>query len=163
CPSQFACSAEGLCRAPGATQTCAEVLGDAGLGDGKPSPSAKDITSMRFLLASNPGLAADTVGRIAGTAIRADAWFATDITALKATFKTTGERVTVAGVEQVSGETANDFTHPVTYTVTARDGSTRDFIVTVAKTTFGSKVDFTTGMEPTGPAAGDLDGDGKPD
>ena len=50
---------------------------------------------------------------------------------LIATFTTTGASVTVAGVPQVSGVTPNNFTDPVTYTVTAEDGSSQDYVVTV--------------------------------
>jgi hypothetical protein len=43
----------------------------------------------------------------------------TDVTALVATFTKTGVIVRVGLNVQVSGTTANDFTNPVTYTVTA--------------------------------------------
>ena len=42
----------------------------------------------------------------------------TDVTALVATFTTTGASVKVGSTVQVSGTTANDFTYPVVYTVT---------------------------------------------
>lgn len=50
---------------------------------------------------------------------------------MPATFTTTGISVTVGATPQVSGTTANDFTNPVVYTVTAADGSTQDYTVTV--------------------------------
>ncbi len=53
------------------------------------------------------------------------------VTALVATFATTGTSVSAVGTVQVSGTTANDFTNPVTYTVTAADGSTVNYTVTV--------------------------------
>ena len=40
-------------------------------------------------------------------------------------------RSTVGGATQVSGTTANDFASPVTYRVTAGDGTTQDYVVTV--------------------------------
>lgn len=55
----------------------------------------------------------------------------TDVTALVATFATTGVSVTVGDVPQVSGVTANDFTQPVTYRVTSDTGATQDYVVTV--------------------------------
>ena len=55
----------------------------------------------------------------------------TDVTALVATFTTTGASVAVGGTTQASGTTPNDFTHPVAYTVTATDGSRQDWVVTV--------------------------------
>ena len=57
--------------------------------------------------------------------------FGTDITNLIATFITTGVNVKVNNIVQISGTTANDFTNPVTYTVTASDVSTKDYIVIV--------------------------------
>ena len=44
-----------------------------------------------------------------------------------------GMKVTVGGVEQQSGETEVDFTHPVTYTVTSGDVS-RDYTVSITNT-----------------------------
>jgi len=56
----------------------------------------------------------------------------TDVSALVASFTTTGVSVTVGGTPQVSGATALNFINPVTYRVTAFDGSTQDYVVTVA-------------------------------
>ncbi|NCO51526.1 MAG: DUF3494 domain-containing protein [Deltaproteobacteria bacterium] len=56
----------------------------------------------------------------------------TDVTNLIANFATTGTSVKVNGVSQVSGSTANDFTNPVVYTVTATDGTTVDYDVSVS-------------------------------
>lgn len=55
----------------------------------------------------------------------------TSLTSLVATFTTTGASVKVGAVVQASGQTPNDFTGPVVYTVTAADASTQDYIVTV--------------------------------
>jgi probable HAF family extracellular repeat protein len=57
----------------------------------------------------------------------------TDATALVATFTTTGSSVRVAGVVQVSGTTANDFSSPVIYKVRALNGSTASYTVTVTE------------------------------
>ena len=58
----------------------------------------------------------------------------TDITALVATFTlSTGATAAVGPTTQVSGITPNDFTSPVTYTVTAQDGiTTQDWIVSLS-------------------------------
>ena len=53
----------------------------------------------------------------------------TDPSALVATFVTSGAAVAAFGAPQVSGVTPNDFAFPVLYTVTARDGSTQDYVV----------------------------------
>jgi hypothetical protein len=50
---------------------------------------------------------------------------------MAAAFTTTGAAVSVGGVIQTSGVTSNDFTNPVTYRVTAADGSWQDYTVTV--------------------------------
>lgn len=59
-----------------------------------------------------------------------------DVTSLSPTFTLSkGSTVKIGNVEQVSGTTSNDFTNPVTYTITAEDGVTiQDWVVTVTKT-----------------------------
>ncbi len=52
--------------------------------------------------------------------------------ALKASFTLSGNAsVTVSGVDQQSGVTANDFTHPVTYTISTGGGVTQNYNVTL--------------------------------
>ena len=65
----------------------------------------------------------------------------TDVSDLVASFTTTGASVAVGDVAQVSGTTANDFSDPVTYTVTAADGSTQDYTVTVTAVWVRPEVD----------------------
>jgi hypothetical protein len=55
-----------------------------------------------------------------------------NVSSLVASFVLAGRSVTVNGVEQVSEVTANDFTQPVSYVVTAIDGSTATYVVTVS-------------------------------
>ena len=57
--------------------------------------------------------------------------YGTDVSSLVATFTTTGQSVHVGSSAQVSGVTANDFSSPVGYVVTAADGSTATYSVTV--------------------------------
>lgn len=57
--------------------------------------------------------------------------YQTEVTGLIAVFTAPGTDVTVGGVAQESGITANDFTNPVIYSVTAADGSSTDYTVTV--------------------------------
>jgi hypothetical protein len=72
--------------------------------------------------------------------------YGTNVTALVATFTiSTNATAKVGGVDQVSGTTANDFTNPVTYTVTAEDGTTtQDWVVTVTVTPASSAKDITS-------------------
>lgn len=55
----------------------------------------------------------------------------TDVKALVATFSISGMGVKVGANTQVSGRTANDFTGPVAYTVTAADGTAVTYLVTL--------------------------------
>jgi spore coat protein CotH len=87
-------------------------------------PSAKAITA--FSLNGVVGTIHETEKTIAGTMFSG-----TDVKALIATFTTTGASVKVGSTVQISGITTNDFTSSVTYTVTAADASTQDYIVTV--------------------------------
>ncbi len=65
--------------------------------------------------------------------------YGTHVTGLVATFAVTGKSATVGGIEQVSGSTTNDFTNPVTYTVTAADASTQDYKVIISVAAIDSK------------------------
>lgn len=71
---------------------------------------------------------------ISGTDIAVSVPWNTDVTDLVARFSgSSGANITVNGNEQVSGTTANDFSNPVTYEVTAQDGkSTKEYSVTVS-------------------------------
>src|SRR5664280_1869045 len=95
--------------------------------------SAKAITT--FSLAGVVGTINETAKTIAVTMP-----LGTDVTALVATFTTTGASVKVGSTVQVSGTTAHNFTNPVIYTVTAADASTQDYTVTVTVALSSAKV-----------------------
>lgn len=101
----------------------ADMTGQNFTSSAVPSP-AKAITS--YFLGSFAG----TINESAKT-ISVEVPYPTDVTALVATFTTTGSSVKVGSTVQTSGATANDFTSPVTYTVTAADASTQNYTVTV--------------------------------
>jgi len=90
-----------------------------------PSPE-KAITAFSFLTPAVTGAINESLHTIALTVP-----YSTDVSALVATFTTSGASVEVGSAPQVSGTTANDFTSPVTYTVTAADASTQAYTVTV--------------------------------
>lgn len=93
---------------------------------------AKAITAFKFESSKNSGkISGDLEGTITGNAINLVSSTAIDPSALVATFTTTGQKVEVGAVVQESGVTVNDFSGPVTYTVTAEDGTTQTYIVTV--------------------------------
>lgn len=103
------------------------VLISCGGKDDPPSPStAKAITVFSF---TNP-LASATIDENAKT-ISITVPYNTNVTSLIATFTTTGKSVRVGSTVQVSGITPNDFTNPVLYVVTAANGSTATYTVTV--------------------------------
>jgi hypothetical protein len=113
-------SALGGCGGSGAAN-----VGGGGSG-GPPLSSTKAITAFSF-----PDLAATgTIDPVART-ISLTVPYGVAVNSLVATFSSTGASVRVAATAQVSATTANDFTAPVTYLVTAADGSTASYTVTV--------------------------------
>ena len=88
--------------------------------------SAKAITAFSFTIPAATGTINETAKTIAVTVP-----YGTNVTALVATFAYTGAKVTVGSTVQISGTTPNDFTNPVSYVLTAADGSTSTYIVTV--------------------------------
>jgi Ice-binding-like len=61
----------------------------------------------------------------------------TSVTALIDTFSTTGASIAVGTTNQISGTTINNFTSPVSFLVTAVDGSTSSYTVNVTVTVAG--------------------------
>lgn len=94
--------------------------------------SANEITTFSFTAAENTALSADVAGSIIGTDISITLPIGTELDALVATFTTTGTAVAVGDVTQVSGTTANNFSSAVTYVVTAENGETKDYTITVS-------------------------------
>lgn len=97
-----------------------------GGGVAAPLSSAKAITAFSF---TNPA-ATGTINESAKT-IAVTMPYGTNVTSLVATFATTSASVTVNSILQVSGTTPNDFTSSVAYTVTAADGSTTIYTVSI--------------------------------
>jgi hypothetical protein len=93
--------------------------------------------TVTVILSSEKAITSYSINGIAGTInetakiISVTLPSGTDFTALVGTFATTGVSINVGTTAQVSGATANDFTLPVTYTVTAVDSSTQTYVVTV--------------------------------
>lgn len=88
--------------------------------------SEKNLTA--FAINNVPGV-------ISGTTISISLEAGTSPMGLVATFTTTGDAVTINDVTQFSGTTANDFSSPLTYTVTAEDGTSQNYTVTVTIST----------------------------
>ena len=109
--------------------------------------TSKSITSFSFTQALNSNLSAsqvdgviDETGKTITLKVNGNA-----LPNLIATFSiSAGAKLEVAGTLQESGVTTNDFSNPVTYRVTAEDGTTEDYTVSVtAKSTEKSiKIDY---------------------
>lgn len=98
--------------------------------------SAALITEFKMLDSKNTALSADVTGVIDNDAntIAITVPAATVVTALIASFTTSFgvASVKIGATTQVSGTTANNFTAPKSYVVTAEDGSTtKTYVVTV--------------------------------
>jgi hypothetical protein len=116
--------------------------------------SNKSITSFSFTKALNSALPSDISGSISGTTITVTVPYGTAITNLIASFTTTGMSVKIDSTPQISGSTANNFSSSKTYIVTAVDGSTAGYTVTVS---IGSILNLTTANYDniTGPSIAD--------
>ena len=99
------------------------------------SATAKEITAYSF--AGFVG-AAGTIDETAKT-IAVSLPSGTNVTALVATFTTTGTGVKVGTTAQTSAVTANDFTSPVAYTVTDANGDTATYSVSVSAAASSAK------------------------
>ena len=93
-----------------------------------PLSHEKAITSFAFLQPAVEGAIDEALHAISVTVPHG-----TDRSSLTAVFSTSGVLVTLADTEQQSGVTVNDFTDLVTYLVTAEDGSTQGYTVTVTE------------------------------
>ncbi len=82
-------------------------------------------------LNSGAGINNDVTGIISNTNINLTVPYGAILTNLIAVYSNTGVTVKIGSNIQTSGVTANNFTSPVIYTVTAADGSTRNYAVTV--------------------------------
>jgi hypothetical protein len=72
----------------------------------------------------------------------------TNVTALVATFSLSANATAKVGsTAQVSGTTPNNFSSPVTYTITAQDGSTQTWVVTVTFAVAGQTTLFSENFE----------------
>lgn len=86
--------------------------------------TSKDFTSFGIKSPSSTGI-------ISGSEITVFVPYGTSRVLLTAVFDTTGSSVQVDGVEQTSGSGSRDFSSPVSYRVTALDGSYKDYSVRV--------------------------------
>ena len=106
--------------------------------------SAKEITEFKFEKSNNSNLANDITGTINGTNIAITVPANTDVKALKASFTVSTKATAQVGSQaQTSGTTANDFSSPVKYVVTAEDKTTQTYTVSVTVAAASSEKDIT--------------------
>ena len=112
--------------------------------------NAKDLLTFGF---TNPAMTAI----INGNNISANAPAGTDMTSLVAIFTVSASAtVSINSIVQVSGKNVNDFTKVITYTITAEDGTTKTYTVTInLDATLSSANDLLT-FGFTTPAAGGI-------
>jgi hypothetical protein len=99
---------------------------NGGSGDSGPKSSDMAITKFSFANPTVTGIIDENAKTISVTVP-----LGTNVTSLVATFTTTGANVKVGSTVQVSGTTSNDFTKPVVYIVTAANGTTTTYTVTI--------------------------------
>jgi len=141
--------------------TQAEEIADNIVNPPSPSPapipsSAKEITSYKFEAATNAALDSDVTGTVDSGAhtIALTVPYGTTLTTLVATFELSASAsAKIGSTIQASGTTDNNFTNPITYTITAEDGSARDWVVTVT-VAIGPLDHFTITGYPTSTTAG---------
>jgi len=118
------------------------VVSSCKSNSGRVSSSAsntKAITSFTLEDANNANLATDvnaTIDEAVGS-ITSTVPMNTSLTSLVPSFVTTGNSVTLAGVAQSSGVTANNFSTSLSYVVKAEDGSTKTYTVDVTEDSTG--------------------------
>jgi hypothetical protein len=109
-------------------------------GGATPTPSknlspTKDITT--FILNTATGIG--TPGVITDHNIIVTVPFATPLSNLVASFTTTGVKVVANNVRQISGQMVNDFSAPISYEVTAADGTSKTYTVTALVASISAK------------------------
>jgi hypothetical protein len=114
------------------------IIGCGGNSDENAPASPKEMKAFSLGTVSSPGEFVGT-GTIEGKDVKVTVPYGTNVTALVATFTITGASVDIYLVEQTSGETPNDFSYPVVYTVIGDDGSKQNYTVTVTEAPSSAK------------------------
>ncbi|MBE7176645.1 MAG: CotH kinase family protein [Mucilaginibacter polytrichastri] len=104
-------------------------------GDDTLASDKKSFLSFSFKKSANPDLPEDLAATVKNDTIYAEAPSGVPVDKLIADFTFEGKEVSVSNTPQESGKTAHDFSLPVTYTITAENGSQENYVVV-----FGSDV-----------------------
>ncbi len=154
---------EGVCTTLCCPLCCDDVeCGDDQCGGSCGVCDPPELSSFAFLASDNPGLEGDIQLDIQDNVISGNVPYSGDIDALIATYSHVGASVLVGAIEQTSGVTENDFSHGVSYSVTALDGQQASYDVRVKYFTglpifyidtndvpINSKVNYTEGVAST--------------
>ena len=107
---------------------CGQIFlsGCSGGGSNAPAPLSSEKAITAFSINSTTGTI-DEAKKTISIAVPS----LTNVYSMVATFTTTGVSVTIGTTVQASGVTANNFIRPLAYMVTAADGSTATYTVTV--------------------------------
>ncbi len=96
--------------------------------------STCELLSFTFKTADNSGLSRDVTAEFDESDVTIILPYGTALENLKATFTHNGSSVSINGTLQTSGSSTNDFSDELIYTVTAEDGSSRDYYVLAINT-----------------------------
>lgn len=107
---------------------------NSGNSSSKAPSSGNSITSFYLTSDLDSTLFSNTTVIISNTNITLYLPYWAVVSNLVAHFTTTGSSVKIGSNAQISGTTTNDFSSPLTYTVTAEDGTAKDYTITVFAT-----------------------------
>jgi hypothetical protein len=97
--------------------------------------NAKVLLTFGLYKADNPSLTVDCTGIITGTNVSVIVPFKTDLSSFKASFTISPKSsINVGTTAQQDKITINSFTNPVIYTITAEDGSSINYTITISWT-----------------------------
>jgi hypothetical protein len=116
------------------------------------SPGPAEFTSYSFLTELNPGLPWDVAGTISGQSVTLEVPANVDVSNLIATYTESGAYVSVNGIMQTSGVTANDFTDTVVYQLEGHD--LKEWLIIAELVTGWNDVNFEKVVIAPNPAGG---------
>ena len=100
-----------------------------------PSPAAPALETFSLLKENNPELEGDIEFVLEGDTFSARSPTELSVVSLTPTFSFTGTEVSLDGAEQTSGESSQDFTPILIYTVTNESGATKSYQVDLTRFT----------------------------
>lgn len=100
----------------------------------KSSSWEKSLITFSIPDSLNEGIVQETItGDVNGDEVDLNIPNIADASSLIAAFSFKGKAVYLNGVKQESGVTSNNFTQPITYTIQAEDGSSKEYVIKVTR------------------------------